>query len=306
MDPSFVTFACRKDVHYAKALVGSIRYFCPNSAVIAILDEGVSRRDAQQLACGGVQVIPVQDLIRQHKLRLTGLLNKFNVLFLPDLKEALICDADSVLVGPILEMIDRSKDFVALNGRKMDFKNPGERASFDKWAIDLERITQLDPEFQVNGSLYFFQGSHFFIKPNMFPVDELTRNLAHLSSQHGGNTIFRAGDQGFWNYVINKKYVPAGRFALNHVTLPANEDPQNHPGLRGDSVAAKNQRQWGFVHYLGFTRKYRLSRHNFGDLLVFFTRQFYGGWTFEYWMDEFLRGWRTAARVARRSLGAGR
>jgi hypothetical protein len=306
MEPTFVTCACNKDIHYAKALVGSIRYFYPDAKVIAILDEDVSQRDTQQLARRGVRAIPVHDLIRGHKLYLTGLLNKFNVLFLPGLEEALICDADSVLVGPVLEMIDRSKDFVALNGTRIELKNPGERASFDEWAIDLQGITKLDPDFQADGFLYFLQTSHFFIKPNLFPVDELIRNLAHLSLQHGGKTIFRAGDQGFWNYVVNKQYVPAGRFALNHVTLPANEGPQNHPELRGDVVCGRKQQRWGFVHYVGFSRKYQLSAHNFGDLLVFFTRQYYGGWTFEYWMDEFLRGWRTALRVASRRLAVSR
>ena len=66
----FVTFACRKDIHYAKALVGSIRYFYPDAKVIAILDEDVNQRDTQQLARRGVGY----DLIRRHKLYLTGLL----------------------------------------------------------------------------------------------------------------------------------------------------------------------------------------------------------------------------------------
>jgi hypothetical protein len=119
---------------------------------------------------------------------------------------------------------------------------------------------------------------------------------------HGGKTVFRAGDQGLWNYIINKQYVPAGRFALNHVTVDASDDPLKYPELQRDVIALKGQQRWGFVHYVGFSRKYRLSAHNFGDLLVFFTRQYYGGWTFEYYLDEFLRGWRTAVRVVRRKL----
>jgi hypothetical protein len=301
---TFITFACSKDVHYAKALVASIRYFYPVAKIIAILDEDVSLRDSNQLArCAGVRVFHVRHLIRQHKLYLTGLLNKFNVLFLPDVEEALICDADSVLVGPVLEMFDMSKDFVALSGRTINLQDPAERKSFHKWAIDLDRIAALDPDFDQNGPIAYFQGSHFFLRPKMFPVEDLVRNLNNLSLRHGGNTLFRAGDQGFWNYVINRKYAPVGRFGLSNVTLGANEDPANYPEVSVGSVGAKAQTGWGFVHYVGFSRRYQLARHSFGDLLVFFTRQYYGGRTVQYWVDEFLRAFRRAGRAVRLKIG---
>ena len=113
-DIPFVTCTWSRDVHYAKALLGSIRHFYPDRRIIVIAERDLPRRDIAQIRrFPNAEVIPVMELIRRHKLYLVGLLNKLNLLFLPGVQRSIFCDADSILVENVAEKVDPRKVFTS-------------------------------------------------------------------------------------------------------------------------------------------------------------------------------------------------
>lgn len=77
----FVTATCANDVHYCKALLGSINYFHPETPIYVIADHSVSTHDVRQISrFPNVELLKVSDLNAHTKMLLTGLLTKLNLL----------------------------------------------------------------------------------------------------------------------------------------------------------------------------------------------------------------------------------
>ena len=110
-DIPFVTFTWSRDVHYAKALLGSIRHFYPDRRIIVVAERDLPHHDIVQIRrFPNTEVIPVMDLIRRHKFHFVGLLNKLNALFLPGVPRVIVADAD----GPGVDGAERIADAVLI------------------------------------------------------------------------------------------------------------------------------------------------------------------------------------------------
>lgn len=300
----FVTFTCAKDVHYGKALLGSIRHFYPCSEIHVVLDDDVSRHDDVQIrAFPQVTIHRISHLIARHKINLRGLLAKFNVLFLSGVRRAVVADADSVLVGPVLDAVDPSVVFHALNSKTIDLTSEADAETFSRWAIDLVR---LNAAFHLRPTTHcpFVQGSHFFIDVERFPRQILYELLPDMSYTHSPTTLLRAGDQGFWNYLVNfgqQHGVPA---AWGSHTIQVGVD-QHLPAFDDTTfIASDTQKDRYFIHYVGFRRRYWRRHHEYASALKWATRLYYeaiGNHAFPY--DEARR----ASHLLRRSaIGLGK
>jgi len=274
-DIPFVTFACARDVHYAKALLGSVNYFYPENRIFVVTESDISERDIRQMSrFPNTRVCRVADLMLEHKLHLTGLLAKFNVLFLPGVARALVADADSVLIAPVLEEIDPHKVFTALHGRRIDLSDKAERESFERWAADLSFIREFNPSLGKE-QLYYVQGSHFYVNVDRFPFDTFYGMLKFMGYDHKTLTPLRAGDQGFWNYLLNSGRVPEADFELKPATIQVGQTPKVALCDDMEWVQRSAKKEWSFIHYVGFSRRYRRRDHDYAQVLQWATRRYY-------------------------------
>jgi hypothetical protein len=203
-DITFVITACAKDVHYAKALMGSIAHFYPDHAIRVIVDTDIAERDIEQMRMfPNTSVLRVIDLVTKHKHCLTKLLAQFNALFMEDLASVLVLDADCVMVAPILKQLDRKRIFTALSGRFIDWEDPEERASFTRWAYDVKSVESFGFELSSPPKVYI-QSCAYYVDIKRFPIDAFLRALPVMNRTHEQTQgPFQAGDQGFLNWLAN-------------------------------------------------------------------------------------------------------
>lgn len=263
-DIPFVTFTWSRDVHYAKALPGSIRHFYPDRRIIVIAERDLPRRDIAQIErFPNTEVIPVMDLIRRHKFHFVGLLNKLNVLFLPGVPRAIVADADSILVDSVADRVDPDKVFTTFTASTVDLDVPERRKIYNDWAISLEHAWQFDKGFprKIRG---YVQGCHFAVNTERFPYDLLHRMLPHLAFRHGEPAPLRAGDQGFWNLLINYSGLQPDDCAMFPVTVSStpSEAAQLKPEWNTlDWIVRREPKEISFVHYVGGGRRFRRGDH---------------------------------------------
>ncbi len=271
---AFVTFACRKDVHYAKALLGSIRHFYPDHKLHVVLDD-VTRQDERQIArFPGVVVHRVETLVQQHGLPLRGLLAKFNVLFLPGITQAMVADADSILVGPVLDAVRDDCHVHFLNAETHDRGNSQAVEIFDRWAIDLDELKRRDGR-SLPERFVFAQGSHFFIDVVRFPMAVLQRMLPDMSLVHSPTHMLRAGDQGFWNYLANFGQEFGVVTQHSPVTIQVGYSP-HIPAYDDPAYFTKpDTKPYSFLHYVGGSRAYLRRRHEYPAPLQWATGLYY-------------------------------
>lgn len=277
-DISFVTFVCERDVHYAKALLGSIAHFYPHHRIHVVADVDVPAAELRQLErFPNARVHAVHDLMRQHKLHLTGLLSKFNVFFLEGVSRAVIADADSVLIDTVLDRITSPEVYIGLNGRWIDIEDRASRESFSRWAVDMDRLAELGAVSRAS-RFAFVSGSHFYVDVARFPMNLLHDCLPYMGYVHGHPGVLRAGDQGFWNYLLNLAPLPPGSCSFLPATVDAVPPPRD-VFIEGASspewVSRRCAKSHSFIHYVGFARKPLLRSHVYPQALLWATDRYY-------------------------------
>jgi hypothetical protein len=274
---TFVTATCRKDVHYVRALLASIHAYYPDHRKVVFTDRDVPKGAIRALdRFPNTSVRPVGQFMADHKLSLTGLLTKLNMFFDTSLDRIVYCDADSVMIGPVLErLVENEKDFVSFNGRWIG-DNDSEMKSFSKYALDVGSLCESDRHLLVMENLYYFQSSHFYARCGSFPVSYIIDNRTRLNTSHGHPGVFRAGDQGLFNYVLNKHHIPMDRFRSDHIVLQAyGPDSQSMEIDIPYLTTSCTYKSKYFVHYLGPSRRYFLKAHRFGAVLDHYWRDYY-------------------------------
>lgn len=271
----FGTATCRRDVHYARCLLGSIRYFYPENPIVVVCDRDVSDVDRRQLASfPNVTVYSTAQLTDRYKLAFRGTLTDLYYLVLQDHNHYVFCDADSVLTGPVLDLLEGDPAFASFTGKQMDLSSPSSREGFCKYAINLDAADGLDLGF-LSDKPFYFQSSHFYVDRLRFPIEELYEHLPRLDFGVGKtiDTPFQRGDQGFFCYVLNKHLVETDQFLHVPCTPSALPEEIQQRGITLEAVKAKTADP-GFLHFVGPTRRWTLGRHAGGNLLRFFAGRF--------------------------------
>lgn len=298
---TFVTFACNRDISYAKALLGSISYFYPTHQIRVVLDADVARRDAEQIAAfPNVTAHSAPELNAVHKINLTKLLNKLNVLFLPGVERALVADADSVLVDMVLDRIPDGTIFAGLASHGADLRDSAVRENFSTWAVDLNALDKLNARIKTP-DCYFVGGSHFYVDVQQFPKQKLFDLLPHMGFEHGTTTPLRAGDQGFWTFMSNfSESLPRERTVFMDVAPDAwaTSTPRYPQANDLSWISEKRMKEISFIHYIGYSRRWRWSKHEFPTALQWALGRYYDviGKPMRYYVDEVHRSLSAARR----------
>ncbi len=274
-DISFVTITCAKDLHYAKCLLGSIRHYYPSHPIIVIADDDITDRHIVQLQkFQGITIHRSHALRELHGMPLTGLLTKLNLLFIPGLEKCMVMDADSILVGTVLDYINEDDEMVAFDGKMLDLSNAKSYQSFNKYAISLEDLKPIDPEFTFEKVIYMNSG-HFFLEIKRFPVEEVQRNISYMNNNFAHTGAFRFGDQGFINYVVNKYDGKSLKTRYMDMCILGKYPESDVPDISIKSIKARASNSKCIIHYTAPSRKQRIADHNFGEIMRFYEDIFY-------------------------------
>jgi hypothetical protein len=241
-----------------------------------------------------------------HKLNLTRLLAKLNVLMLPGVERALVADADSVLVDLVLERIPERTLFAGLTARQVDLSDPIARQAFSKWAIDLDRMPELGWKLR-GGPVNFVGGSHFYVDVERFPRRLLHELLPVMGYGHDAATPLRAGDQGFWTYLSNIcDAVSPDELHFFDVAPDAAPAQMARFPMANDVawLSSRRAKEVSFIHYIGFSRRFRRRSHQFPSALAWATERYYEilGCPADFAKDEVRRVSFAASKVLRRAV----
>ena len=277
-DVPFVTFVCAKDVHYGKALIGSLKWRYPGAVVHVVADTDTPAADVSQMRrVDGVVVHRVADLIAQHGFEFRGLLSKFNVFYLPGVDRAVVVDSDSVCLDDVVSKIDLRDVYVSLHGHAVDIADPAARASYERWAVQLGALPALGGVMPP-GPVRFVSGSHFYLNVGEFPRELVSRLFPLLGLTHGHDGPLRAGDQGFWNFVVNFEPSLHERVSVQSLTWDAD---RISPAM-SESAAARTLLEhersvsaYSFIHYIGYCRQFLLGSHRYSKALTTATGMYY-------------------------------
>lgn len=273
---SFVVLTHAGDVHYARALLASLRYFYPSHHVIVLVDGDLV--DDRLGRWENYEVIRTSDLAESLDMPLTGVLSKLAFLYRNDSQYFCYFDADSVMIGPLFSApeLQASADFYAIDGSTIDLKVDENLELFKRYALDPARVrATIDPDFSMS-SVRYFSGGHFILRAGSIPPALLEDNLNELSGSYEKDKVFHFNDQSFLNWVVNRLEAD-GEIAAVAVDLgiygwrTAEEEPEvTLPSILDASIASK-----AFIHYTGPSRHLRFKDHNFPFVLEHFHREYY-------------------------------
>jgi hypothetical protein len=281
----------KNHIHYCKALIASIDYFNPNTPII-ILKDGDFNTDFFEKRIN-VTVVDSKEINKIHQLDLYVLLNKLNILFLPQLGYDFDCfihlDADSVLTNKIdFDSFTADQDFYILQGNEIDRNDPSRVKIMSQYAFN--PIDFPEYNFDLN-HLFFFSASHIGINKRIIPrlIGLLEVHRFELNKEFLNDKRIKFNDQGFLNLIVNYlSYNGEIKVKLNDCGIYGKQNEVDFPNLTLENVLKKADTGVMFIHYTGSSRKVKMISHNFGMILDFFLRLYYDNLS-QYYFNESIR-----------------
>jgi hypothetical protein len=188
----------------ARICVASVRYWYPDIPIYLVKDEGTEPFSTDEMERHWrVSVLP------QDSARARGLMNKFRMLFCPLRGRGLYIDSDIVLLGRVLQTLEaHDEDFLIAGERAADLSG----RDIESWYYDWIALQRLDPSFRFP-EFCFNAGQYAWTLGAVTAQDfdgivSRTDEVRLLRPD-----VFRCGDQGALNYVVQKK-VQEGRLRL--------------------------------------------------------------------------------------------
>ena len=193
---------CAKDVHLTKLCVASIRYWYPDFPVSLIVDH-----EAGEFDLDGLEEQWRLDRFETPVRRFGWGLSRLDLLFRPEPERYLVLDSDIVLLGPVLEHLNRfAGDFIV---------HPEEQtpAELERVTFSVDRLQAIDPAFVPPRHVFncgqYVATSGLLRREDFDAAVEWSepRRLRHPD-------VFACGDQGIFNYVLAKAEA-AGRVTVS-------------------------------------------------------------------------------------------
>lgn len=250
----------RRDFWFAKICIASIRYWYPDLPIRLIKDFGAGDFDTSFLS----REMNV-DVMNTGRKSFGWGFGKFEPLFQDQRERFLFVDADTVMLGPVLDHLPKEFDFV------VDEENLA-GPKIDHLYFDRDKLAKYDPEFVFPG--YAFNtgqwvGTSGILQRSDFDPHIQWEPVPHLVS----SDLFKQADQGILNYILLKK-AQAGNLTLKRSPImvwPA-EGRSNHIHL--DPIKAKRDSYPLIMHFAGMKGR-RASAFPHADILNFYTRYYY-------------------------------
>jgi hypothetical protein len=247
------------DARFTRICVASVRYFYPHVPI-------------KLLAGGPLQAGLVKELRNNWNVEVTDLPRgdygwgfvKLEPLFTSPGTRFLVLDSDTIVTGPILDLWPKGKGLFLVD----DEKQPEEemRQLYYDWdKIHLVHPDTRPPQFLFNSGQWFGT-SGVLTRDDFAPLLEwsMPRKLTYPM-------IFKNGEQGILNYVLNRKVALVGLCVerLRILQWPGR-------GLGGIDVVSLHAREAAplVIHWAGM-RNVRLNQMVGHDLLTFFEDFYY-------------------------------
>ena len=198
----------RYDFHFARVCIASIRYWYPDIPIFLIKDENSGKFDTGYDE--KLWNIGVLDLERK---RFGWGYGKLETLFLEDNESFFVIDADAVITGPVLDVVNTiDTDFIVDNEVQPDKR-------FNEIYFRLDRIGELDPEYIYPH--YSFNTGQWFGKSNAVSRKDFETTL-HWSEPpvtKSPEIVFN-NDQTHLNYVVHTQE-RLGKISVSRIQLLA-------------------------------------------------------------------------------------
>ncbi len=178
------------------AACASIRYFLPDTPIAVIADRDVCVDELVRVY--DVTVLRTNSYLHTFAIPLSGNYYVKWVAFLDaPFDRFLYLDSDAIVWGNVLARLQlQDHQFMSLNTSVPDSAD-----ALNNWWFDPVALRQLDPQFDPWGKPLFCAGA-FAAWKSLFTISEM-RELLKLYHQH--ESVFRFGDQGFFNYAVFRK-----------------------------------------------------------------------------------------------------
>jgi FkbM family methyltransferase len=193
--------------------------------------------------------------------------SKFEPLFLEKKERVLVLDADTIITGKLLELLEQFEEDFIVSGR-----NVTEDFQVQQY-YDPTEIEKFDPAFKHPG--YAFNSGQMVLTTGIFKrsdFDELVEFTNPPRLKH--EQLFKYGDQGLFNYFLFKQN-QLGKISLRSIPFM----------ISGDDPIAKKLQISNFenydstpliIHWAGI-RKKLFCKMPSGHLLGFLEQYFYQG-----------------------------
>lgn len=192
-----VVTACYPDDYpLVTAACASIRHFLPDVPIAVIADKDVCMEELTRVY--GVTVLRTNPYLNRFAIPLSGNYYVKWVAFLDaPFRKFLYLDSDAIVWGDVLSRLQLDPhQFMTLNT-----SIPASAEALNHWWFDLAGLQRLDPEFDPWGKPLFCAGA-FAAWTSLFDAGEI-HDLLELYRRNA--SIFRFGDQGFFNYAVFRK-----------------------------------------------------------------------------------------------------
>lgn len=218
----FVTACYIEDKFHVKATLASMKHYCPDVPICLIVDGTFDVTDLVEQY--GVTVLRIPDLPskKMRNLIAGSYRVKLAAMWEGPFDFYVWMDSDAIVWGDIRPFIQKDVDFQIF---WKEVTQPISSDSFDGFKhfyFDYDKLKQFDPSFQWQGEKYFCAGV-YACRKNAISFDEWAEVESWGVSEPD---LFRFGDQGILNYLVNAK-------AQRHELRIASDDLQHVWGHHG-------------------------------------------------------------------------
>ena len=252
---------CATDVWLARICVASIRYWHPEAPVCLLRDFGRGRFCTREIE-DAWSVTAADSEPRYSGWGYT----KLELLFRPGREKFLFLDADTALVGPLLDVLHgRPEEFIV----SPDPVDDPQRHVVMPYYFDYAKVMASDPAYEFPG--WVFNAGQFVATSGIIRPEDFEPVVTWSAPPRlNRSDVFYSADQGFLNYLLVRK---AAQGALALGTARLYYDARSDEALRLPfAPPARNQPL--LLHWPG--EKKAIARHlSRGEILDFFERHYY-------------------------------
>lgn len=253
----------KKDYELAKICIASIRYWYPTIPIYLLPDYSRGYLDISELNCLRVE------LFKTDLRNFGGAFGHWEPFFSKEKYRALVIDADIVLVGKVLETLEKHNEDIVVGN--YNIKNPN-HLFIDTNYYNFERLSKFDPEFKYPG--FVFNAGQFVTNSGLFCRDDfdflIERKNNRIFKKYPD--IFRLTDQGIFNYFIAKQE-QQGKITVGKSNFYYWRRNKNVAGLSLNSI--KQKKGYPFlIHWSGFKYPSVFFMER-SDILRFYQKYYY-------------------------------
>ena len=234
-----VVAAARKDFWQLRACVASVRHWYADLPVLLLKDEAQGPFDTAEL-CRAFDVAPFPASRRSFGSPLA----KLDVLFRPERKRYLVLDADTAVVGPVVELLERyAADFVVA-------ADPVGRGEAVGAYYDHDRLAEFDPTFEPPG--WAFNSGQLVVTGGVLTPADFATVVAWEEDRPRNlrGDVFPLNDQPRLNYVLQRESA-AGRVSVDGCPFKLNPSVQPIPVGPAELAARSDRCPPAVVHWMG-------------------------------------------------------